>query len=291
MELKKFINDDRKKGVLKQQLISICILTREHFDDILAILHKQSMPMPPETVLVFKALAADSKLQKKVIDYELNVINTSPINENGPTPNICIATKALQTMFTLSETKPLVQTDEYYYQFLATLITRLGTASCKTRKSTKNTAGGPTKKESPAKGGDKKKLTKSKSIKKLSPKKSPKNTKGGTSGRKDDDVKEQSDEDAVSEAKVSKSVGYAVGDTIMAIQYFLNAADERLLVNEMNEGATWKKFENAANYELGVAELVDKWATTRKCEKARDNVAKRQMLFDAVMPYFKVSST
>merc|ERR1719229_416523 len=40
VELKKFIGDDRKKGVLKQQLISICILTREHFDDILAILHK-----------------------------------------------------------------------------------------------------------------------------------------------------------------------------------------------------------------------------------------------------------
>ncbi len=80
---------------------------------------------------MFKALAADPKLQPKVIDYELNIINTSPMNSTGITKSVCIATKALQTMFTLSETKDLINSDQYYYPFLATLVTRLGTAICK----------------------------------------------------------------------------------------------------------------------------------------------------------------
>merc|ERR1712154_248313 len=115
----------------KQQLISICILTREHFDDVLKILHAQNLPLDKGTILVFKALAADPKLQRKVIEYELEVINTSPINDHGITKNVCIATKALSTMCTLSETKQLIKSDQYYYRFIATLITRLGTAICK----------------------------------------------------------------------------------------------------------------------------------------------------------------
>ena len=69
---------------------------------------------------------------KKVIDYELDVINTSPINDAGITKNVCIATSTNNFYFT--KTKELIKSDEYYYPFLATLITRLGTAICKKAK-------------------------------------------------------------------------------------------------------------------------------------------------------------
>merc|ERR1712087_763023 len=116
IELKKLIST-KKQNVTKQQLISICILTREHFDDILRILHQQTMPLDKATILVFKALAADPKLQKKVIEYELNVINNSPINEAGNTQNVCVATKALQTIFTLTESQQIIKSDAFYYEF------------------------------------------------------------------------------------------------------------------------------------------------------------------------------
>lgn len=273
-ELKKFINDERKKNVLKQQLISICILTREHFDDILEILHNQSLPLDAATILVFKALAADIKLQRKVIDYELNVINTSPINDSGITKNVCIATKALQTMFTLAETAQICKSDEYYYQFLATLITRLGTAICKKAKA-KPTGAAPTP------DGDKKKKEDKKKKKK---KEKEESNKKGKDEKQDDDEKENNNDKIPA---ISKGVGFAVADVITAIKHFLSATDERLLVTNMNEDGTWKKFENAGNYEDGVAELVDKWCASRQEETMKLNIAKRKLLFDAVMPYFK----
>ncbi len=55
----------------------------------------------------------------------------------------------------------------------------------------------------------------------------------------------------------------------------------------MNEGNTWKKLENVKNYEFGVADLNDKWSMTRNSDNAKYNIAKRKLLFDAVMPYFK----
>jgi len=275
-ELKKFINDDRKKNVLKQQLISICILTREHFDDILEILHQRNLPtLDAATILVFKALAADIKLQRKVIDYELNVINASPINDSGITTNVCIATKAVQCMFTLSETSELCKSDEYYYQFFATLITRLGTAICKKAKA-KPTGAAPTADGKKKSSKDEKKKKKKKD--KKEDKKSSKND-----GNDDDDEKEENDKIPA----ISKGVGFAVADVITAIKYFLSATDEKLLVTNMNEDGTWKKFENAENYEEGVAELVGKWCVSRQQETSKLNIAKRKMLFDAVMPYFK----
>ena len=51
------------KGIKTTININLYINT-EHFDDILEILHKQSLPLDQGTILVFKALAADPKLQK-----------------------------------------------------------------------------------------------------------------------------------------------------------------------------------------------------------------------------------
>merc|ERR1712129_146587 len=89
----------------------------------------------------------DPKLQQNVIDYELNVVNSSPICDDGPTQNVCVATKALQVIFTLTESATLVASDKYYFQFLATLLCRLGTAICKKEKKTKATKKKKKKKE------------------------------------------------------------------------------------------------------------------------------------------------
>eukprot|EP01084_Bolivina_argentea_P139609 245586_1 len=55
----------------------------------------------------------------------------------------------------------------------------------------------------------------------------------------------------------------------------------------MNEDSTWKKFENQKNYEFGVADLIDKWCITRSSDKAKYNIAKRKLLFESCLPYFK----
>ena len=53
----------------------------------------------------------------------------------------------------------------------------------------------------------------------------------------------------------------------------------------MNEDNTWKKFENNKDYEVGVAEFVGHWAETRNNDKAKVNIEKRKLLFDAVITY------
>eukprot|EP01083_Nonionella_stella_P225875 802672_1 len=103
---------------------------------------------------------------------------------------------------------------------------------------------------------------------------------------KDDDDKKDGDEKQ-QENNQNKSSSFAVSDTILAIRNFLIAADERLLITNMNEDSTWKKFENQKNYEFGVADLIDKWCITRSSDKAKYNIAKRKLLFESCLPYFK----
>ena len=79
------------------------------------------------------------KLQKKVIDNELQVINNTPINATELTAPVCIATKALQIILGLDTVKHIIS--DYYFAFLSTLLTRLGTAAGKKPNTNSKTQG------------------------------------------------------------------------------------------------------------------------------------------------------
>jgi len=114
---------------LKQDLDSICLLAREHFEPIMTHLHNSPIPLPREQTLIFKALACDNKLRKRIVDNEIDVINNSSISDKKISKPICIATKSLEVFFGLEEIKEIIP--EYYFSFLSTILTRLGTALCK----------------------------------------------------------------------------------------------------------------------------------------------------------------
>ena len=249
--------------VLKEQLKSICYLARAHFETVMAHLHKQELPLTKPVCLVFKAMAADLKLRAKVIEHELDVINNSPISPNKVTKPVCIGVQAFKELFTLDEVKEVL--DEYYFRFLSTFLTRLGTSLCKEGLKPKkgaNAAKGKGKGKTDSKSKDKKNNSKDK--------------KGGKNDKESD---EKGDGNESNQNKLDPSLRFMATDTIDALRAFFTAAEERLLVTHLNENNIWSKLNSSSNYEVGVAQLVSHF-----CDVHKD---KNRELFDSITPYFR----
>ena len=106
-------------------------VTKTHFQDTLESLLQEQLPVSPQVISIFKALASgDLDLTRKTVDKLVNVINDSPILEEKQTPKVMVATVALSNILTVEADHilPYLRSKDTYCMLLGTLLMRVGTA-------------------------------------------------------------------------------------------------------------------------------------------------------------------